>query len=172
MYSEHQYLKVLFKMGKPNSVKDEFAALLRNALKDRRGRMPSAAAVAREFNLRANGIEPVTQESVRRWLRGISMPEEQKMAILVSWLNLDLSGAMRRARSAAVTGNGHESANTPEPGSVLDGIDPETLERARLISRLPLSDQQLIKDFINRLVQKSFLDGHSAEAPRQAREGL
>jgi hypothetical protein len=34
-------------MGKPNGVKHEFASVLREALKDIRGRVPSAAAVAR-----------------------------------------------------------------------------------------------------------------------------
>ena len=154
-------------MGKPNGVKHEFASVLREALKDVRGRVPSAAAVAREFNLRASGIEPVTQESVRRWLRGISMPEEQKLAILVSWLNLDLTMAMKRAHAVQLnnsrsnpSGNGVSHPNPVK--SSLDDIDPETLDQARQIARLPPADQQLVKDFVDRLNHKSEPRGHSA----------
>jgi hypothetical protein len=155
-------------MGKPNGVKHEFASVLREALKDIRGRVPSAAAVAREFNLRASGIEPVTQESVRRWLRGISMPEEQKLAILVSWLNLDLTTAMKRAHEIQLNsknGNGHSGNGVTRPNpakSLIDDIDPSTLDQARQIARLPPADQALVKDFIDRLLQKSQPQGHSA----------
>jgi len=156
-------------MGKPNGVKHEFASVLRESLKDIRGKLPSAAAVAREFNLRANGIEPVTQESVRRWLRGISMPEERKLAILVSWLNLDLTMAMKRAHEIQLNsngnGNGHSGNGVTRPNpakSLIDDIDPSTLDQARRIARLPSADQQLVKDFIDRLLQKSEPQGHSA----------
>ena len=156
-------------MGKPNGVKHEFASVLRGALKDIWGRVPSAAAVAREFNLRANGIEPVTQESVRRWLRGISMPEERKLAILVSWLDLDLSTAMKRAYMVQLSSNGNGNGHSgngvtcPNPTkSLIDDIDPSTLDRARQIARLPPADQQMVKDFVDRLLQKSQPQGHSA----------
>ena len=153
-------------MGRPNGVKDEFALVLREALKDAQGRVPSAAAIAREFNLRANGIEPVTQESVRRWLRGISMPEEQKMSILVSWLDLDLIKVMKCAHAVELGGRGLRAATAnnqqPTNGANLPEIDEESLERARQIAGLSPADQQLLKDFLSRLVQQSTHVGHSA----------
>lgn len=152
-------------MGKPNGVKNEFSSLLREALRDVRGRVPSAAVIAREFNLRAVGVEPVTQESVRRWLRGISMPEEKKMAILVSWLDLDLSAVMKRAHSAAYNGNGYGNGNGTgraladvlhrHPSASHSGeVDRQTLERAKMINRLSPKDRQLIEEFMNRLDQR------------------
>jgi hypothetical protein len=53
--------------------------------------IPSAAFVAKEFNLRTSTSEPITQESARRWLRGLAIPELDKLLVLRSWLDLDLN---------------------------------------------------------------------------------
>lgn len=82
-------------MGKSNDVKNNFSALLRDCLRNRYGRIPSAAVVAREFNLRAYDTTPISQESARRWIRGVSLPEEERLRILVEWLDLDFNEALR-----------------------------------------------------------------------------
>lgn len=68
-----------------------FSRLLRESLISRYGKLPSAAFVAREFNIRAYGCEPVTQESARRWLRGLSIPTGNKLGVLQAWLQFDLN---------------------------------------------------------------------------------
>lgn len=85
---------------KTNDIKENFAALMRDALRARYGRIPSAAVVAREFNLRAYGTSPISQESARRWLRGVSLPEEERLRVLVNWLNLNFNDALRQTRPA------------------------------------------------------------------------
>jgi hypothetical protein len=55
------------------------------------GRMPSASVVSRDFNLRAKDIAPISQETARRWMRSISIPEIEKLQVLVEWLELDLA---------------------------------------------------------------------------------
>ncbi len=82
-------------MAKSNDIKENFSALLRDSLRARFGRIPSAAVVAREFNLRAYDTAPVSQESARRWLRGVSLPEEERLRVLVNWLNLDFNEALK-----------------------------------------------------------------------------
>jgi hypothetical protein len=99
-------------MFKTNDVKENFSALLRNSLKDRYGRLPSAAVLAREFNLRAYNTTPISGESARRWLRGVCLPEEERLRILVNWLNLDFNKALTSNRN----GTGNFSANQV-PGS-------------------------------------------------------
>jgi hypothetical protein len=94
-------------MFKTNDVKENFSALLRNSLKDRYGRLPSAAVLAREFNLRAYNTTPISGESARRWLRGVCLPEEERLRILVNWLNLDFNKALTANRN----GTGSFSAN-------------------------------------------------------------
>jgi len=68
-----------------------FSRLLRESLASRYGKLPSAAFVAREFNLRAYGCEPITQESARRWLRGLSIPSGKRLGVLQAWLKFDLN---------------------------------------------------------------------------------
>ncbi len=82
-------------MAKSNDIKENFSALLRDSLRSRFGRIPSAAVVAREFNLRAYDTSPISQESARRWLRGVSLPEEERLRVLVNWLNLDFNEALK-----------------------------------------------------------------------------
>jgi len=71
--------------------REEFARALRQTLVSRFGRLPSAAFVAREFNIRAYGCEPITQESARRWLRGLSVPAGNRLGVLQKWLDIDLN---------------------------------------------------------------------------------
>jgi hypothetical protein len=63
--------------------------------------------VAREFNLRAYDTSPVSQESARRWLRGVSLPEEERLRVLVNWLNLDFNAALRPKTNGQLTAGNH-----------------------------------------------------------------
>lgn len=67
--------------------------LLRDTLKKRYGRLPSAAFVAREFNLRCEHNEPICDETARRWIRGSSMPSVARLATLAVWLDIDFNRA-------------------------------------------------------------------------------
>jgi len=55
------------------------------------GRMPSASVVSRDFNLRANDVSAISQETARRWMRSLSLPEIERLQVLVEWLSLDMS---------------------------------------------------------------------------------
>jgi len=73
------------------ALRDSFALALANGLLMRYQEVPSAAFLAKEFNLRSEPAESITQESARRWLRGLAIPELDKLLILRSWLDLDLN---------------------------------------------------------------------------------
>ena len=75
-------------------MKEQFARSLRECLKARYGKLPSAAPVARDFNLRAYGVSPITQESARRWIRGEAFPKPEYLEILLSWLGVSLDAAI------------------------------------------------------------------------------
>ena len=72
-------------------MKEYFSHSLRESLKLQYGKLPSAEVVAQNFNLRAHSTTPVTQESVRRWMRGESLPKPDHLIVLMQWLNLDLN---------------------------------------------------------------------------------
>lgn len=51
--------------------------------------MPSAAVLARDFNFRSQALEPITAETARRWVRGLSMPGFDRLRILIDWLEMN-----------------------------------------------------------------------------------
>ena len=65
--------------------KQTFSRRLRDTLKRAGVRHGSPAAIAREFNLRYEGI-PVTPQAVRKWLGGHALPSQDKMRALALWL--------------------------------------------------------------------------------------
>jgi len=143
-------------MGKPNDVKDQFARLLKEALTAHFGKMPAVAVVTREFNLRAHGVEPVTQESVRRWLKGISMPEERKLRILTSWLRLDLArcfGGLLQADGMASNGNGRGNGNGQGNGNGNDGAKAQDGHQrlVTLIAGLPPAERRMLEQLAETL---------------------
>lgn len=73
------------------SAKQAFSRAINEALRAHYGRVPSAAVTARDFNLRNHDTPPISEETARRWMRGLSLPEGERMGVLVKWLALDLN---------------------------------------------------------------------------------
>lgn len=76
-------------------IRERFSVTLLKALVDRYKAPPSAAFVAREFNLRAIDSRTITQETARRWIKGLSLPELEKILILQDWLFVDLNPVIK-----------------------------------------------------------------------------
>lgn len=76
-----------------NSMRNHFGETLRASLKRRYGRVPSAAVVAREFNLRSTDSVVVSNETARRWIRGVSIPDANRLATISCWLDIDYNTA-------------------------------------------------------------------------------
>ena len=70
----------------------QFGKKLREALIQRYKRLPSAAFVAIHFNRQLGNSKPVSNESVRRWMRGETMPRHEHIGVLVEWLKIDTCG--------------------------------------------------------------------------------
>lgn len=66
----------------------KFANALKQKLTERFGKIPTASHLANQFNLRAHGTEPITQEAARRWIKGLSLPQIEHFQVLNSWLGL------------------------------------------------------------------------------------
>ena len=75
-------------------MKEQFARSLRESLRVRYGKLPSAAVLARDFNLRADGVSCIAQESARRWMRGEAFPKPEYLQILINWLGVSLDAAV------------------------------------------------------------------------------
>jgi hypothetical protein len=97
-------------------MKEEFAKSLARHLLDYYGRVPSASILARDFNFRA-GVEgsQISQETARRWIRGISMPELDKLQVLVDWLNLEMGFMGRRVDDKGLEPNSTSNGGSTRP---------------------------------------------------------
>lgn len=71
----------------PGDEKKNFSKRLTEALKRAGVDVNRPTAIAREFNLRFHG-DPVTTQSVRKWLGGKSLPAQDKVRVMAGWLNV------------------------------------------------------------------------------------
>ena len=135
---------------------ESFALALANSLLARYRKIPSASFLAREFNLRARHCEPITQETARRWLKGMALPKFDKLVLLRSWLDLDLNAL------------GIPSIKSVEKENV-DGLN-QTLSQELIKDRDSyIKATKKIKDTIRELAKELLLlrpnyvhhDGHS-----------
>lgn len=69
-----------------DSIKPGFAQRLREAM-EAAGYVARPAVLEREFNTRFWG-KPMTLHGVRRWLRGETMPSQDKLVVLADWLRV------------------------------------------------------------------------------------
>jgi hypothetical protein len=85
------------------------------------GRMPSASVVSRDFNLRASEGSAISQETARRWMRSLSLPEIERLQVLVEWLGLDM--AFLANRSAPAESDTYVGADRRSKGVTLDPLE-------------------------------------------------
>jgi len=152
-------------MNRPNDVKENFAGILRDSLRSRYGRVPSAAVLAREFNLRAYDTTPVTGESARRWLRGVCLPEEERLRVLVNWLDLNFNDALtQRAVKSPHPTVFNGASNKSKVGALLtplkstNGESHEDKDLFALILALPSSERSLILNLLRIISQAKTSD--------------
>lgn len=60
----------------------------RDALIKKYGKVPPSSFIANEFNQISPDSPPLSSETVRRWLTGVSLPEIHRLAILCKALNV------------------------------------------------------------------------------------
>lgn len=70
---------------------ENFSRQIRDSLRRKYRRIPSAAFVSIQFNRLVDEDKQVSAESVRRWIRGQTMPNQHHVQALVLWLSLDMN---------------------------------------------------------------------------------
>ncbi len=104
-------------------IEERFGQELRAALARSYGRVPSAQYVANQFNQRITISNGVSGESVRRWIRGVSLPRYDHLAVLTDWLGLDFQGVFdKESRSKA-------GRKAPSFATRFSALGPELQER-------------------------------------------
>ncbi len=115
-------------------ISDIFSEKLREGLRKRYGRLPSAAFVAIHFNRHSKAEKPISQETMRRWMRGVSMPSYQHLFSLSTWLGVDVN---QMPMGEAPKANLHSLPPKVE-------YSQEVLRLAEWFSRLPLDTKGLL----------------------------
>ncbi len=105
------------------SAKQAFAQAMTDALRVHYGRTPSAAVAARDFNLRNLNTPAISEETARRWMRGLSLPEGERMTVLVRWLGLDMNGIFGNQKTSVSAGRSDQQ----EVLKLLNELNPTQL---------------------------------------------
>lgn len=130
--------------------KAQFAERLKTAMLAA-GYEPRSSVLEREFNLRYWG-RPITFQAVRRWLRGDSLPEQDKLLVLAEWLKVEPQ-ALRYGEGAAQ--RIQETRNRWE--QALAGEEREVMQA---YLDLPAEQRKIIREVI-----LAFVKAATAEAP-------
>ena len=85
------------------------AEVIKSGLIDQYGKVPSAAFIADNFNLRAYGTSTISRETARKWLSGTAVPEVDKLIVLVKWLNISMDEVFSEINQTTpkIKGNGN-----------------------------------------------------------------
>jgi transcriptional regulator with XRE-family HTH domain len=67
----------------------KFERTLRASIARKLGRKVSAQRFADQYNLRAYGTGTISRETARKWIRGTTIPDYERLSVLVQWLDLD-----------------------------------------------------------------------------------
>ena len=125
-------------------VAQQFARALNRGLFRYYGRNPSAAMVARDFNLRSRSESPISQEAARKWMRGLTVPELAKMQVLAEWLNLDLRALDSNEEAATDSNAALHRSGSPS----LDAVSDVNL-RERLVGMVAELDRAQCEVVLN-----------------------
>lgn len=78
-----------------------FASCLRKKLREfYGGHIPSTAVIARDYSFRAGQLPPVSPETIRKWISGVSLPHMSRLSVLSDWLGADLLDAINGHRNS------------------------------------------------------------------------
>ena len=120
---------------------ESFSTQLRERLRKKYGRLPAASFVAIHFNRFNKSERPISQETARRWMRGVSMPSYLNLLALSSWLAFDFNEIF--------AGQALESIASVVPQKVEYSV--ETIRCAELLSSLPTDTQALLFNLMSNL---------------------
>ncbi|MFY9137376.1 hypothetical protein [Zwartia sp.] len=86
-------------MEQHDLVLQRFAKAFTAGLYKKFGKVPSTSVIADSFNDQAIGVKGITRETARRWLRGSSYPETDRLQLLIDWLELNPADILLNKRA-------------------------------------------------------------------------
>jgi hypothetical protein len=119
------------------------------------GRLPSLAVIARDLSLKSPHLPHVSNEAVRKWLRGSAIPQSPRMQTLVDWLGEELLEPLAKTKQTnGGNGNGSNSLNGwNNAHERADALNKQAL--FTLIDSLEPADYKLMVRLIRSLSEKA-----------------
>lgn len=99
----------------------EFSERLQQALRNAEYSPNSPTQLAREFNVRFAG-HPVTVHAARKWLQGESIPTQEKLRALASWLDVPADW-LRFGNAAEQRTKGQAAALSPTDSKIISTLE-------------------------------------------------
>lgn len=126
--------------------REAFSKRLRQALQQGGVALHSPTRLAEAFNDRYQG-KPITQQTVRKWLNGISIPRHDKILVLAEWLGMP-ADMLEYGKGGGAAGPAMQQAS-PAYRSILS--DEELLKRYRKLNQ---NQQRAVAEIISGLAGK------------------
>lgn len=120
------------------TIKQQFAERLTKAMESA-GYEAKPAVLEREFNLRYMGT-PMTLHGVRRWLLGETLPAEDKLQVLASWLGVTFQQVRSHRSTKAVVREPGADWRASIPQHERDVIDA--------FLALPVQQRKIVREVI------------------------
>jgi len=126
-----------------DELKKAFVKEFKRCLIARYGKIPSAAVIARDFTLASPAaIEPLSLETIRKWLNGINLPQSARMRTLSNWIGFDASALDEAFKPA---NNINQTANWSSQKS----IDSEIVHLLHAFGELQESERETVLQIVD-----------------------
>ena len=127
--------------------KEEFSKRLVQALGKAGMGVPGAVRLAKEFNRRHSGKD-VTHQGAQKWLNGESIPTQDKLRTLATWLGVSIAWLR--------DGEGKETVGLPANDAAAGSYRPHLSDEELLRRYRKLSDrqQQAVAEIVTALAAK------------------
>lgn len=138
-------------LARMDDAKRQFADRLRKAMESA-GYQPRPAVLEREYNLRCWG-KPMTLHGVRRWLRGETLPSQEKLLVLAEWLRIppqELRFGTELAQQASDRRNELENAIRYQEREVFEAF-----------IQLPQEQRKIVREVIMAFSRSNISDSRS-----------
>lgn len=123
-----------------NQERSKFSERLQQALENAEYSAESPTQLAREFNLRFSG-HPVTVHAARKWLQAESIPTQEKLRALASWLNVTAEW-LRFGSDTSATESGTAYSVAAQDEKILSSLQ-----------QLNKHNRELVHEFIRLLIR-------------------
>ncbi len=122
------------------------------------GKIPSYAVIARDFSLRCPEGGSISNESIRKWMTGKTLPQSHRLSGLIEWLGTEIASALNLnagrlnekstfERSKDVTPKWDVNSASLALKTVLITSDTQILQ---LIQNLSRRDRKIIMSILRR----------------------